>query len=141
VGRRRMIEPWSHPRSKAWWFRRRVPVKYRKLGLPAEIKFSLDTKDWDEADESCREFNLHLERQWRATLANLEKPSDELSYIQITALAGEFYRDTVAANRENPGPRKHGTRSCARSTRLGTGVSCRRVRGFQSSMAARPGPF
>lgn len=103
MGRRRMIEPWKNPRSKVWWFRRRVPARYRLLGLPAEIKFSLETKDWDEADDLCRSINLDLERGWKANLANLQKPSDELSHLQITALAGEFYRDTIAANRENPG--------------------------------------
>jgi hypothetical protein len=44
-----MIEPWENPRSEFYWFRRRVPAVYRKFGMPAEIKFSLKTKDWDEA--------------------------------------------------------------------------------------------
>jgi hypothetical protein len=32
----RMIEPWVNPRSKFYWFRRRVPAKYRQFGLPTE---------------------------------------------------------------------------------------------------------
>jgi phosphoribosylaminoimidazole-succinocarboxamide synthase len=43
-----MIQPWENPRSKFYWFRRRVPSAYRKFGLPAEIKFSLETTDWDK---------------------------------------------------------------------------------------------
>lgn len=105
MGRRRMIEPWKNPRSTFWWFRRRVPTKYRKFGLPAEIKFSLETKDWDKADDLCREINLKFERQWRATLENGGKSSnDELSHLQIVAVAGEFYRETVARHCEEPGP-------------------------------------
>lgn len=44
-----MIEPWVNPRSGFYWFRRRVPKEYRAFGMPAEIKFSLETADLDEA--------------------------------------------------------------------------------------------
>jgi hypothetical protein len=98
----RMIEPWENPRSKFWWFRRRVPKQYRSFGMQAEIKFSLGTKDWDEAVLRCQEENLKLERQWRAVIGI---PPTELSHLQITALAGEFYNETVATHRENPGPK------------------------------------
>jgi hypothetical protein len=64
----RMIQPWENPRSKFYWFRRRVPTAYRKYGMPAEIKFSLATTDWEEAVLRCQEENLKLERQWRAVL-------------------------------------------------------------------------
>jgi hypothetical protein len=87
-----MIEPWVNPRSEFYWFRRRVPAAYRKFGMPAEIKFSLATKDWDEAVLRCQEENLKLERQWRACL--IGTPPDELSHLQITALAGEFYAES-----------------------------------------------
>jgi hypothetical protein len=97
-----MIEPWNNPRSKFWWFRRRVPTKYRTFGMPAEIKFSLETTDWDEAVLRCQEENLKLERQWRAGLTGT--PPTELSHLQIVALAGEFYNETVEAHREEPGP-------------------------------------
>lgn len=56
----RMIQPWENPRSKFYWFPRRVPSAYRKFGLPAEIKFSLETTDWDEAGLRCQEENLIL---------------------------------------------------------------------------------
>ncbi|MET4035723.1 hypothetical protein ABIB94_007424 [Bradyrhizobium sp. JR7.2] len=51
----RMIEPWVNPRSKFYWFRRRVPAKYRQFGMPSEIKFSLETTDRDEAVLRCQE--------------------------------------------------------------------------------------
>jgi integrase len=98
----RMIKPWKNPRSEFWWFRRRVPKQYLRFGMPAEIKFSLETKDHDEAVLRCQEENLKLERQWRHNL--IGTPPTALSHLQITALAGEFYAEMVAAHRDEPGP-------------------------------------
>jgi Domain of unknown function (DUF6538) len=56
-----MCEPWEHPRSKVWWFRRRVPARLTRFGLKGEIKESLGTKDWDEAVLLCAERNLEIE--------------------------------------------------------------------------------
>ena len=50
----RMIKPWKNPRSEVWWFRRRVPKEYLRFGMPAEIKFSLGTKDLREAEILCQ---------------------------------------------------------------------------------------
>jgi superfamily II DNA/RNA helicase len=61
------------------------------FGMPAEIKFSLGTKDWDEAVLRCQEENLRLEREWRGNLVGT-LPT-ELTHLQITALAGEFYKE------------------------------------------------
>ncbi len=83
----RMIKPWKNPRSEFWWFRRRVPRQYLKFGMPAEIKFSLETKDRDEAVLRCQHENLMLERQWRYNLVGT--PPTELSHLQITALAAD----------------------------------------------------
>src|ERR1700685_2668752 len=57
-----MLQPWVNPRSEFYWFRRRVPKAYRMFGMPAEIKFSLGTKDWGEAVLRCQEENLRLAR-------------------------------------------------------------------------------
>jgi hypothetical protein len=100
--RLRMIEPWVNPRSRFLWFRRRVPKEHRKFGMPAEIKFSLETTDRDEAVLRCQEENLRLQRQWRAVPVGT--PPDDLSHLQIAALAGEFYAETVATHRDEPGP-------------------------------------
>src|SRR5205823_2656010 len=94
-------EPWENPRSRFYWFRRRVPAKYRKFGMPAEIKFSFETTDRDEALLLCQEHNLRLEREWRVNLVGT--PPDELSHPQIVALAGEFYAEMVADHRDDPG--------------------------------------
>jgi hypothetical protein len=97
----RMLSPWKNPRSKFYWFRRRVPAEFRKYGSASEIKFSLGTSDWDEAVLRCQEENLKLERQWRSNLVG-QLPTD-LSHLQIVALAGEFYAEMVAAHRDEPG--------------------------------------
>jgi integrase len=96
-----MLSPWKNPRSKFFWFRRRIPAEYRKYGSASEIKFSLGTSDWDEAVLRCQEENLKLEREWRANLVG-QLPT-ELSHLQIVALAGEFYAEMVAAHRDEPG--------------------------------------
>lgn len=98
-----VIGPWKNPRSKVYWFRRRVPAKYRMFGMPAEIKFSLGTTDLEQAKILCQEKNLELERQWRANLPG-EQPT-QLTHLQITALAGEFYKETVTARRDEPAHR------------------------------------
>jgi integrase len=96
-----MITPWTHPNSGVYWFRRRVPSRYRKFGMPSEIKMSLRTKDWDEAVLRCQEENLRLERAWHDNLVGL--PVSELSHLQIFALAGEFYEEMVSTHRDEPG--------------------------------------
>ncbi|MET4278546.1 MULTISPECIES: DUF6538 domain-containing protein [unclassified Bradyrhizobium] len=96
-----VIGPWKNPRSNVYWFRRRVPAKYRMFGMPAEIKFSLGTSDLEEAKILCQEENLKLERQWRAGLVG-QQPT-QLTHLQIVALAGEFYKETVAGRRDEPG--------------------------------------
>jgi hypothetical protein len=96
-----MLRPVKKAHTKNFWFRRRVPAKYRTFGMPAEIKFSLETADWDEAVLRCQEENLRLERTWHDNLAGL--PVSDLSHLQITALAGEFYDEMVATHRDEPG--------------------------------------
>jgi hypothetical protein len=96
----RMLQPWKNPRSTNYWFRRRVPAKYAAFGMQGEVKFSLDTTDYAEAVLRCNDENIRLERLWRR---NLGRTPTILSQRQIAALAGEFYRETVAAHRDNPG--------------------------------------
>lgn len=84
-----------------YWFRRRVPVNLVAFMGRRELKFSLKTRDWDEAVLRCNEENLKLERMWHEHLHG--RTYTELTQMQVVALAGEFYRETVAAHRDNPG--------------------------------------
>jgi integrase len=100
----RMYQPWEHPRSKVWWFRRRIPARLARFGIVArEIKESLRTKDWDEALIRSAERNLHYERAWRDLETGFGTTPDELTHRQIVALAGEFYREMVVRNGDDPG--------------------------------------
>ncbi|QUS42113.1 integrase [Tardiphaga alba] len=101
LAKKKMLSPWVHPRSSIYWFRRRVPAKYLKFGMPTEIRFSLETRIWEEAVALCAEHNLRLEREWKAGLVG-EKPT-QMSFRQIAGLAGEFYRETIGARSEEPG--------------------------------------
>jgi hypothetical protein len=98
----RMIEPWKHPRSEVLWFRKRVPEKFVALMGRREIKFSLGTKDPDEARLRCVEENLKLERTWQEYAEGRPRGRD-LDYRQIVALAGEFYRELIERHQSNPG--------------------------------------
>jgi Domain of unknown function (DUF6538) len=98
----KMLEPWKNPRSKNYWFRRRIPKQY--LGYFAgrtEVKISLGTADYDEAVLRCQEENLRPERAWRRHLVG--RPPDQLSQEQISALAGVVFDEAVAVHRANPG--------------------------------------
>jgi integrase len=98
----KMLEPWKNPRSKKFWFRRRIPKQYLDyFAGRTEIKISLGTADYDEAKLRCQEENLRLERAWRRHLVG--RVPDQLSQEQISALAGIVFDEAVAAHRANPG--------------------------------------
>ena len=97
----RMLTPWKNPRSENLWFRRRVPANLVVFMGRREIKFSLGTSDSELAKLRCQEENVKLERMWHELLNG--RTYTVLSQRQISALAGELYRETVAAHRENPG--------------------------------------
>lgn len=99
---RKMIEPWKNPRSRRFWFRRRIPKQFRAFFAGrAEIKISLGTTDYDEEFLLCQEENIRLELSWRRQL--LGRPPDELTQEQISALAGVAFQEAVASERANPG--------------------------------------
>jgi integrase len=97
----RMITPWKNPRSENLWFRRRVPAELVAFMGRREIKFSLGTSDPKLAQIRCMEENVKLERTWHDHVHG--KTYTKLSQRQIVALAGEFYREMVAAHSDNPG--------------------------------------
>ncbi|MBN9004913.1 MAG: hypothetical protein J0H40_05815 [Rhizobiales bacterium] len=70
-----------------------------------EIKFSLGTADPDLARIRFQGENAKLERLWHEHLNGRQHVM--LSQRQISALAGEFYREMVAAHRDDPGHPLH----------------------------------
>jgi len=97
----KMQAPWKNPRSENLWFRRRVPKDLVAFMGKREIKFSLGTSDPKLAEVLFKEKNAELERMWHEHLNG--RQYTKLSQRQISALAGEFYRELVATHGENPG--------------------------------------
>jgi hypothetical protein len=97
----RMHAPWKNPRSEKLWCRRRVPSGLVAFMGRREIKLSLGTSDTKLARIRCQEENVKLERMWHEHVHG--KAYAMLGQRQIVALAGEFYREMVAAHRDNPG--------------------------------------
>jgi hypothetical protein len=96
----RMLSPWKNPRSDNFWFRRRVPTHLVAFMGRREIKFSLGTSDPKLAQIRCLEENVKLERMWHE---RAHGPVETvLSHRQIVALAGEFYREMIAAHGDEP---------------------------------------
>jgi hypothetical protein len=96
----RMLSPWKHPRSGKFWLRRRVPAHLVAYLGRREIKFSLGTSDPQLAKIRCQEENAKLERVWHE---RAHGPVETvLSHRQIVALAGEFYREMIAAHGDEP---------------------------------------
>jgi hypothetical protein len=97
----RMQTPWKNPRSDKLWFRRRVPAHLVAFMGRREIKFSLGTADPELARIRFQEENAKLERMWHEHLNGRQYV--KLSQRQISALAGEFYREMVFRHRDDPG--------------------------------------
>jgi site-specific recombinase XerD len=109
----RMTTPWKHPKSENLWFRKRVPARFRAfMGGLTEIKESLGTSDLADAKLLCQERNVHYERLWRDHL-DRPKPTS-LTQMQAVALAGELYREVIAAHQQNPGRPQDWERSVKR---------------------------
>lgn len=96
-----MLNLWKNPRSENLWFRRRVPEPLVAFMGRREVKFSLGTPDPVLAKLRCKEEGLKLDKVWHERLNG--QTYTVLSQIQVAALAGEFYREMVAAHRDNPG--------------------------------------
>jgi integrase len=102
-----MSRPWQHPTTKVWYFRKAVPAKLRPLLQKREEKVSLHTKDWVEAKRLHARKSVEVDNLWARLGAGLPPINTavpiSLSPKAIVALAGEFYRDHLGANDEDPG--------------------------------------
>ncbi len=97
--RQLMPQPWKHPKTGVYYFRKVVPERLRPRVGKWEIKVSLNTKSLREAKlsypEAAARANLILQRA--------EGGAIELTHKQILALAGEWYRRQLAAREDEPG--------------------------------------
>lgn len=94
-----MARPYRHPDAGVYWFRRRVPEELRALLGKTEEKFSLRTRDPDEARIAHARATAEVSARW----ANLREGVRTISHKEAVAIAGVFYRKLVAENEDNPG--------------------------------------
>lgn len=94
-----MAQPWRHPKTNVWYFRKVVPQHLRKAVGQTEIRISLGTKNLADAKRKWPEVAAQV--QARFDSAGGQKVS--LSQQQIAALAGLWYRRMLEEYEENPG--------------------------------------
>jgi integrase len=95
----RMARPQRHPKTGIYWFRIRVPDDVRPFVHRKEITRTLHTRDPVEAAAAHRRVAAEIAAQWN----EFRKGVQELSHKQTIALAGEVYREMIAAHERNPG--------------------------------------
>lgn len=94
-----MARPQRHRRTGVYLFRRRVPRRLRAVVGKTEEVRSLGTKDPMVARARFAAVAAEVEERW----ANLARGPAALTHEQVQALAGELYRDEVAAHQADPG--------------------------------------
>lgn len=82
------------------YFRKAVPKDLRNILGKAEIKQSLRTTD----EEAARPEFARLNAEWEQRFQSLRRGVTRLSPKDIAALAGEFYKQMVDANDNDPDP-------------------------------------
>ncbi|MDB5539676.1 MAG: integrase domain protein [Devosia sp.] len=92
-----MARPWKHPDTGIYWFRKRVPDALRAVVGKREEKFSLKTREPDEAKRLHAAALLEIETRW-ANLAQPEKGVTELEAMELARPCYEWLRQTFADN-------------------------------------------
>ena len=95
----KMATPFRHPQSGIFWYRRRVPADLVELVGRKEEKVSLRTRDPGEAKAAYIRVAGEVEARW----ANLRAGTRRISHKEAVAVAGEFYRNLVSENEDDPG--------------------------------------
>lgn len=94
-----MPEPFKHPKTGGYYYRRVVPEKLRKAVGRREIRISLDTKTLAEAKRRYPDAAARAE----AILAGAGEAPLTLTQQQVVALAGVWYRRELADWEAEPG--------------------------------------
>ncbi len=85
-------------RGGIYWLRKRVPDDLQPLLGKREEKFSLKTRDPAEAKILFVKAAAEIEERW----SNLRRGQTSLTPKQAWAVAGEIYREFVAAHEDDP---------------------------------------
>lgn len=95
-----MTAPWVHPKTGIFWYRKVIPPRARHLFEgKGEVRRSLGTRDPHEARVRYARIAAEIE----ARIAAAGHRPHGLSYQELEALAGEWYRRKLAEWEPNPG--------------------------------------
>ncbi|MFL5012710.1 DUF6538 domain-containing protein [Rhizobium sp.] len=94
----KMTQPFRHPKTGIYQFRKRVPKHLLEIIGKSEEKVSLGTRDPREAKVQHAKIAAQVEARW----AQLGKGLMSLSFKQAVAMSGEIYRDFVSKHSEWP---------------------------------------
>lgn len=98
----RMPSPYRHKDSGIFWLRVRVPADLVQVVGTKEEKLSLRTRDPNQARAVFIEEMNKIEARWRSLRAG----TTPLSHKDAVAIAGDFYRQLVSENEDDPGDRQ-----------------------------------
>lgn len=93
-----MARPWKHPDTGIYWFRKRVPDALRALVGKVEERFSLKTREPEEAKRLHALAAIEVAERW----ANLAKPERSISEREALEVARSSYDWLRARYVDNP---------------------------------------
>lgn len=93
----RLAQPWKHPNSGFYWFRRAVPQDLRALVGRREELRTLGTRDPAEARVRYAKVSTEVEARW----ANLRKPARSLTEHEAHDLAVSVHDGWIERHRDN----------------------------------------
>lgn len=93
-----MAQPWKHPKTSVFWFRRAVPRDLRDLVGKREELATLDTKDPAEARVRYAKVSAEVEARW----ANLRAGPKTLTEREAHSLARPVHDEWVRIHQEDP---------------------------------------
>jgi integrase len=116
----RMASPWKHPQTGTYYLRERVPldlvdgVRGRRVTVPVNgqprqvmlgefVKVSLGTKEPKIAKDLYRDSAAAVAEMWQRFRQEAATGPVRLTGKQVEGLAGQYYRELLAAYEENPG--------------------------------------
>jgi len=90
-----MPQPFKHPTTHVYYYRRKVPAALREA-LGREYKRSLKTKDLEEAKRRFRDADVRCEQAFALARAQVGSGSSILTPEDARQLASRWYRDETA---------------------------------------------
>src|SRR5690349_21443640 len=98
-----MPQPFKHPKTGVYWFRKVIPPKLREAIGKTEWRETLGTKNPIEAKAKYLDVAAKVE----ALLAQARDGSVSLTHQQQVALVGDWYRRELEAREAEPGDPDH----------------------------------